>query len=126
MALTAMTSVLVIACPCALGLATPTAIMVGSGLGLSSGILLKKASALELIIRVRVLLLDKTGTLTLGAPKLGKAELLAGQETEILALAAAAAAGSNHPLSRALVANAAGRQIEPAAGHKYQELSGMG
>ena len=70
MALTAITAVLVIACPCAMGFATPTALMVGSGLGLRAGILFKRASALELITRIRVMFFDKTGTLTAGRPEL--------------------------------------------------------
>ncbi|TYO98792.1 Cu+-exporting ATPase [Geothermobacter ehrlichii] len=102
-------AVMVIACPCALGLATPTAIMVGSTIGLKAGILFKKASVLENVARLQVLLLDKTGTLTSGlfrvtdirpAPGVGEAELLA--------LAGPLAAVSNHPLSRAVASRAAG------------------
>ncbi|MGH7924496.1 MAG: heavy metal translocating P-type ATPase, partial [Candidatus Binatus sp.] len=87
MALTAMTAVLVIACPCAMGLATPTALMVGSGLGLRAGILFKRASALELITRIRVMLLDKTGTLTAGRPELESVVALDGDENAVLSLA---------------------------------------
>ena len=102
MALTAMTAVLVIACPCAMGLATPTALMVGSGLGLRAGILFKRASALELITRIRVMLFDKTGTLTAGRPELESVVALDGDENSALSFAAIAAAGSIHPLSRAV------------------------
>ena len=86
MALTAMTAVLVIACPCAMGLATPTALMVGSGLGLRAGILFKRASALELITRIRVMLFDKTGTLTVGRPELESFAVLDGDESSALSL----------------------------------------
>ncbi|MGC2302181.1 heavy metal translocating P-type ATPase, partial [Candidatus Binatus sp.] len=102
MALTAMTAVLVIACPCAMGLATPTALMVGSGLGLRIGILVKRASALELITKIRVMLFDKTGTLTAGRPELESVVALDGDENSALSFAAIAAAGSIHPLSRAV------------------------
>jgi len=111
MALTAMTAVLVIACPCALGLATPTALMVGSGLGLRAGILFKRASALELITRIRVMLFDKTGTLTAGRPELESILALDGDERTALSFAAIAAAGSIHPLSRAVSSSAQARNL---------------
>ena len=115
MALTAMTAVLVIACPCAMGLATPTALMVGSGLGLRAGILFKRASALELITRIQVMLFDKTGTLTVGRPELESVVALDGNENEnsALSLAAIAAAGSIHPLSRAVTSSAQARNLAP-------------
>ena len=98
-------AVLVIACPCALGLATPTAIMVGSSVGLSSGILFKKASVLENISRLQVLLLDKTGTLTNG--EFAVTDLVTADgvsEDDLLAVAVALESVSNHPLARAVVA----------------------
>ena len=87
-----------------MGLATPTALMVGSGLGLRAGILFKRASALELITRIRVMLFDKTGTLTVGRPELESVVALDGDENGALSFAAIGAAGSIHPLSRAVTA----------------------
>lgn len=100
-------AVLVIACPCALGLATPTAIMIGSSIGLQAGILIKKASALENIARVDIMLFDKTGTLTEGAFRVTDAVHAEGMTTaELLTLASSAAQVSHHPLSVALVKRA--------------------
>ncbi len=127
MALTAMTAVLVIACPCAMGLATPTALMVGSGLGLRAGILFKRASALELITRIRVMLFDKTGTLTVGRPELESIVVLDGDENGALSLAAIAAAGSVHPLSRAVTASAQARNLaSQSAAENSREIPGQG
>ncbi|HEV2171715.1 MAG TPA: heavy metal translocating P-type ATPase, partial [Candidatus Binatus sp.] len=127
MALTAMTAVLVIACPCAMGLATPTALMVGSGLGLRAGILFKRASALELITRTRVMLFDKTGTLTAGRPELESIIALDGDENRALSFAAVAAAGSIHPLSRAVAASAEARKLGPeSATSESREMPGRG
>ena len=127
MALTAMTAVLVIACPCAMGLATPTALMVGSGLGLRIGILFKRASALELITRIRVMLFDKTGTLTAGRPELESVVALDGDENSALTFAAIAAAGSIHPLSRAVSASAHARNLAPLiAAANSREIPGQG
>jgi Cu+-exporting ATPase len=127
MALTAMTAVLVIACPCAMGLATPTALMVGSGLGLRAGILFKRASALELITRIRVMLFDKTGTLTAGRPELESVVALEGNENSALSFAAIAAAGSIHPLSRAVTSSAQARNLAPqSAPENSREIPGQG
>jgi Cu+-exporting ATPase len=127
MALTAMTAVLVIACPCAMGLATPTALMVGSGLGLRAGILFKRASALELITRTRVMLFDKTGTLTVGRPELESIVALDGDENGALAFAAIAAAGSVHPLSKAVSASAQTRKLTPQSpSQNSREIPGKG
>ncbi len=127
MALTAATAVLVIACPCAMGLATPTALMVGSGVGLRAGILFKRASALELITRVKVMFFDKTGTLTEGRPEVETIAVLGGvDESQALALAAAAASGSVHPLSRSVVACAQALGIEAPKAGKIEEVPGMG
>ncbi len=125
-ALTAMTAVLVIACPCALGLATPAALMVASGVGLRAGILFKRASALELITRVRVMFFDKTGTLTRGRPELDSLAVFGGEEREALAMASAVAAGSVHPLSRAVVGYAESRGIAAARADSVEELAAMG
>jgi len=100
-------AVLVIACPCALGLATPTAIMVGTGQGARAGILVRNAEALERAERIKVLALDKTGTLTLGQPQVTDVVVLAGSEEELLRLAAALEQGSEHPLARAILARTA-------------------
>lgn len=127
MALTAMTAVLVIACPCAMGLATPTALMVGSGLGLRAGILFKRASALELITRIRVMLFDKTGTLTVGRPELESVVALDGDENSALSFAAIAAAGSIHPLSRAVTSSAQTRNLAPQfTPDNSREIPGLG
>ncbi|MFZ2266795.1 MAG: heavy metal translocating P-type ATPase [Azonexus sp.] len=96
-------AVLVIACPCALGLATPTAIMVGTGQGARAGILVRNAEALERAERIKVLAVDKTGTLTLGEPRVSDLVLLHGSEAEALRLAAALEQGSEHPLARAIL-----------------------
>ncbi|MBI2161516.1 MAG: heavy metal translocating P-type ATPase, partial [Candidatus Rokubacteria bacterium] len=104
-ALTNAVAVLVIACPCAMGLATPTAIMVGTGRGAEVGVLIKSAAALELLHKVNTVVFDKTGTLTVGRP--GVTDIVAigtATEDEVLALAAAAEQGSEHPLGEAIVA----------------------
>jgi Cu+-exporting ATPase len=104
-------SVLVIACPCALGLATPTAIMAGTGVAASHGILIKDAEALELIHKTNIVVFDKTGTLTEGKPAL-VASIPAGiTESELLCLAAALQRGSEHPLARAIVSVAEAREL---------------
>jgi len=126
MALTAMTAVLVIACPCAMGLATPTALMVGSSVGLRRGILFKRASALETVTRVNTIFFDKTGTLTEGRPVLDRLQILEGDERQVLEAAASAASGSVHPLSKALVAYAVTRGLEPRAPDLMQEHPAMG
>lgn len=120
-------AVLVIACPCALGLATPTAIMVGSSIGLSSGILFKKASVLENISRLQVVLLDKTGTLTKGEFSVTELATSEGvDESEFLSLAASLEMASSHPLARALVEYVRARQIvfQPVEG--ADEVGGFG
>ncbi len=120
-------AVVVIACPCAMGLATPTAIMVGSGVALSRGILVKKGSALEAIAGLQVMLLDKTGTLTSG--KLSLSALITAEGVpaqRLLETLAAAEAGSNHPLAQAALLAANERGITAAAVSDYQELEGHG
>ncbi len=107
-AMTAAVTVLIIACPCALGLATPTAIMVGAGRAAEFGILIRDASALEVAARLDTILMDKTGTLTEGRPRVTDVVAL-GSESELLALAAAAERRSEHPLARAIVAEAEAR-----------------
>jgi len=110
-------SVLVIACPCALGLATPTALMVGTGLAARRGILVRDAQALETMRQVRVVAFDKTGTLTLGRPKLVTLAVLPGDDdSRALADAAALQAGSEHPLARAVLDAAAALKPSGASG----------
>ncbi|WP_293762429.1 heavy metal translocating P-type ATPase [uncultured Aquitalea sp.] len=104
-------AVLVIACPCALGLATPTAVMVGVGNGARRGILFRNAAALETAGHLDALVLDKTGTLTEGKPRVTGLWAVDGDETRLLQLAASLEAGSEHPLARAVLAEAAQRQL---------------
>ncbi len=120
-------TVLVIACPCALGLATPAAIMAGTGVAAQHGILIKDAKALELAHLARVVVFDKTGTLTLGQAQLTHFEVLPGADrSQLLALAAAVQSGSSHPLARAVVRSARhDNLVLPAVGN-LQNLSGRG
>jgi P-type Cu+ transporter len=111
-ALVAAVAVLIIACPCALGLATPMAVMVGTGRGASAGVLIRSAEALELMERVDTIVIDKTGTLTEGKPRLVTVETSAGfDESEMLRLAASVERASEHPLAAAIVAGASDRRI---------------
>ena len=120
-------AVLVIACPCALGLATPTAIMVGSSVGLSSGILFKKASTLENISHLQVILFDKTGTLTKGAFSVTDMQSVDGtSEAELLQLAASIESASHHPLARAVVQSAEERAVTYPAVDDVEEIGGYG
>ena len=126
-ALVRMVAVLVIACPCALGLATPTAIMVGTGRGARSGILFRSAEALEIAHRMTTILLDKTGTITLGRPVLVDwIPLAPGGGDEVFALAAAASSGSAHPVSRALVAAALSRGTTLPDPDEARSVEGLG
>ncbi|HVA79907.1 MAG TPA: heavy metal translocating P-type ATPase, partial [Candidatus Binataceae bacterium] len=120
-------AVLIIACPCALGLATPMAIMVGTGRGAGEGVLVRNAEALEILEKVDTLLIDKTGTLTEGRPRLSQVIALAsGDENEMLRLAASLERGSEHPLAAAIVAGAAerGLAVEEPAG--FRAIAGKG
>jgi len=124
-------AVVVIACPCALGLATPTAILVGSGLGLRRGILIKNGEALEALARTDRIFLDKTGTLTEGVFTLDRIEVPSGapggaSEEEILTHAAALERGSNHPLARAVVAEATARGLPTLSLDSVNEERGSG
>jgi Cu+-exporting ATPase len=119
-------SVLVIACPCALGLATPTAIMVGTGVAAQHGILIKDAESLELAHAVKTVAFDKTGTLTEGHPKLVALQSIAGNKDYLLTLAASLQVGSEHPLAKAVVnaAQAKGLLLQPVL--ELQALPGKG
>jgi len=120
-------TVLIISCPCALGLATPMAVMVGSGAASKRGILVKSAMALEHAGRATHVVFDKTGTLTRGAPGMGQIELLDGaDEREILRLAAAAELSSEHPIARAIVAAARERDIDIPHASNFNAIPGEG
>jgi Cu+-exporting ATPase len=120
-------SVLVIACPCALGLATPTAIMVGTGLGAQSGILIKGGEALEKIHRLSVVVFDKTGTLTRGEPEVTDVLTAGGfDERQVLAVACALEHMSEHPLAKAILRKAHDQGIAPESAQNFEALSGMG
>ena len=125
--LVAAISVLIIACPCALGLAAPVSVMTAVGRGAQSGILIKNAETLERFAKTDTLVIDKTGTLTLGKPRLAAVLPAAGfDEVELLAVAAALERGSNHPLAAAIVDGAAARGISPAAATDFQSIAGEG
>ncbi len=123
-----MVAVLVIACPCALGLATPTAIMVGTGKGAERGILFRNSEALEQAHRLQVIVLDKTGTLTTGTPVV--TDIVVGTslftEAEVLRLAACAERGSEHPLGEAIVKLANSRQLWLEIPQEFEAISGQG
>ena len=126
-ALLAAVSVLIIACPCALGLATPMSIMVGVGRGAAAGILIRNADALERLEKVDTLVIDKTGTLTVGRPSVTDIESLGAMAPEeILRLAASLERGSEHPLGAAILAAAKERDIAPAMVGDFDSPSGKG
>jgi P-type Cu+ transporter len=119
-------AVLVIACPCALGLATPTAIMVGTGVAARHGILIKDALALEIAHRIQVVAFDKTGTLTVGRPTLTDAVPARGDRTQLLRIAAAVQRGSEHPLARAVLDAATAESIDVPASSDAKAVPGRG
>ena len=120
-------AVLIIACPCALGLATPMSIMVGTGRGATAGVLVKKAEALEVFGKVNTLVLDKTGTLTEGKPKLLSIRFVPPwSDAELLRLAASVERSSEHPLAAAVVAGAEGRGIVCAPVEQFRSVTGKG
>lgn len=126
-ALMNMTAVLVIACPCAMGLATPTAVMVGTGLGAEHGILIRGGEHLERAHQINAVVLDKTGTITEGKPAVTDIVPLGNfTEGELLALAAAAERGSEHPLGEAIVAAARARGLAPAEPEQFTAVPGQG
>lgn len=126
-ALISAVSVLVIACPCALGLATPTAVVVGIGKGAQAGILFRDAKALELAEKIDVLVLDKTGTITEGKPVVTEIHATPGQtEESILKWAASLEEGSSHPLAHAIVTEARKRQLSTQSVHAFQSVVGQG
>ncbi|MYD98527.1 MAG: copper-translocating P-type ATPase [Gammaproteobacteria bacterium] len=124
--LIAAVSVLVIACPCALGLATPTAIMTGTGAAARAGILIKDVDTLERAPGLNTVVFDKTGTLTVGNPSVEEVKTLRGDAKELLALAAAVQGPSEHPLARAILAAAQGHNLEPAPVSDFRNHVGRG
>lgn len=126
-ALTIAVSVLVVSCPCALGLATPTAIMVGTGRGASNGILIKSAEALETAHRVNVVVMDKTGTITQGKPVVTDLKCHSGvTEDQLLQIAASLEKLSEHPLARAIVAEAEKRGTQFLPVEQFEQIPGQG
>lgn len=126
-AMVAAVSVLIIACPCALGLATPMSIMVGTGHGARHGVLVKKAEALEILEKVNTIVVDKTGTLTEGKPRLQQVVVLSNvEETEILRLAASLERSSEHPLAEAVIKGAEERNIDLAEVESFESITGKG
>ncbi|AHG65749.1 heavy metal translocating P-type ATPase [Advenella mimigardefordensis] len=120
-------AVLIIACPCAMGLATPTSIMVGTGRAAQLGILFRQGEALQTLMDVRVVAVDKTGTLTRGFPELSDLTVAEGFERDqVLALVAAAESRSEHPIARAIVAAAEKQNLPIAAVQNFESLTGLG
>jgi Cu+-exporting ATPase len=120
-------AVLIIACPCALGLATPMSIMVATGKGATAGVLFKMAEAIEFMRKVDTLVVDKTGTLTEGKPKLVSVQPATGfEESRLLRLAASLERASEHPLAAAIVAGAEARGIVLSAVEAFESVTGKG
>ncbi len=119
-------AVLIIACPCALGLATPTAIIVGTGLGASKGILIKNGESLELAHKVNTVLLDKTGTITKGEPAITDLKIKGFDETEFLKLTASAESKSNHPIASAILDYTSSKGITPLDAEAFENKTGFG
>ena len=120
-------AVLIIACPCALGLATPMAIMVGTGRGASAGVLIRNAEALETLEKIDTLVVDKTGTLSEGKPRLTSVAVLSGMdERELLTLVSSLEKASEHPLAAAIVAGAKVRGVDPLATADFRSITGKG
>jgi Cu+-exporting ATPase len=127
LAIFATVAVLVIACPCALGLATPTALMVGSGLGAENGIIIRRGAAIQTLKDVRTIVFDKTGTITKGKPAL--TDVLATEDftqREVLRLAASVEAGSEHPIARAIVEGGRAKKIKLAKLKRFKTVRGKG
>ncbi|MBT5240886.1 MAG: copper-translocating P-type ATPase [Rhodospirillaceae bacterium] len=125
-ALVAAVSVLVIACPCALGLATPTAIVTGTGAAARAGILIKDVEALERAHRVDTVIFDKTGTLTKGHPAVVDFHVIHGDESELIALAASVQSGSEHPLAKAILSLAEQKDVSLSSVTDFQSITGRG
>jgi len=120
-------AVLIIACPCALGLATPMSIMVGTGRGAAAGVLVKNAEALEIMEKINALVIDKTGTLTEGKPRLTKMDALPGEnESELLRLAASLERASEHPLAAAIISAAEEKDLKLEPVQDFRSITGKG
>jgi Cu+-exporting ATPase len=119
-------AVLIIACPCALGLATPMSIMVGTGKGATAGVLIRNAEALEVLEKIDTLIVDKTGTLTEGKPRLVSIVGVGKSESEVLQTAASLERGSEHPLAAAIVAGAQERALQLSEAKDFKALTGRG
>ena len=126
LAFTILISVLIIACPCALGIATPSAIMIGAGRGAQNGILIKSGEYLEKARKITAIIFDKTGTLTKGEPSVTDIVSFSGPEREVLKLAAIAERGSEHPLGQAIIKKAKETGIIIEEGQSYETVSGKG
>lgn len=127
LAVVSVVAVLVIACPCALGLATPTALMVGSGMGAENGILIRTGAAIQTLKDVRIVIFDKTGTITKGRPDLTDVVAINGfSEQDVLGLAASAERGSEHPLGKAIVNGAKSGGIVPDEPKEFSAIRGKG
>ncbi|MBX9624979.1 MAG: cadmium-translocating P-type ATPase [Gemmataceae bacterium] len=125
-ALLTFVSVLIIACPCALGLATPTAVMVGTGRGARAGVLIKGGGPLETAHRLTTVVLDKTGTVTEGKPAVTEVSPVGMSADDLLRLAAGAERGSEHPLARAVIADAEARGLTPPRPERFEAVAGHG
>lgn len=126
-AMVSATTVLIIACPCALGLATPMSVMVGVGKAAEAGVLIRNGEALQTASKITAMVLDKTGTITLGSPKITNIHLVhASNESEVLALAASLEAGSEHPLALSIVESAQERGLTLSKVEKFAAIAGHG
>lgn len=126
-AIVSATTVLIIACPCALGLATPMSVMVGVGKAAEAGVLIRNGEALQTASKITVMILDKTGTITLGAPKVTEIHVMqGGNESEILRLAAALEQGSEHPLAQSIVESATERELAIPFVSDFKAIAGHG
>jgi len=125
-ALTVFVAVLIIACPCALGLATPTAVMMGTGLAAQKGILIKSGKALEIARKVNMVVFDKTGTLTRGEPIVTDVVPIQNDKSEIIQIAASIEKNSEHPLAQAIINKAKEENIQPEEVRSFQALPGKG
>lgn len=126
LAVVATVAVLVIACPCALGLATPTALMVGSGMGAENGILIKRGAAIQTLQEVRTIVFDKTGTITKGKPEVTDVIAVTGTESELLRVAASAESGSEHPLGRAIAKRGGAEGLDLLSLDHFTSYTGRG
>jgi Cu+-exporting ATPase len=121
--ISAMISVLVIACPCSLGLATPTALMVGTGMGARNGILIRRGEAIQTMKEIKAIVLDKTGTITKGKPEITD---IISQEEDLLYYAASLEQGSEHPLASAIISKAMERKISLTQPTEFKAMRGEG